>query len=67
MYMIPDDEYDMNIKHAMLHADLGQIYDLSKEKRNLVLPYEDRQKKIRKLQILPVQTYTLWETVHIFF
>ncbi|XP_031624857.1 gustatory and odorant receptor 22-like [Contarinia nasturtii] len=47
MYMIPDDEYDMNIKHAMLHADLGQIYDLSKEKRNLVLPYEDRHKKIR--------------------
>lgn len=44
MYMIPDDEFDVGIKHAMLHAD----YDLSKAKRNLVLPFEDHPKKIRK-------------------
>lgn len=48
VYMIPDDDYDTAIKHAMLHADLSQIYDMSKEKRNLILPYEDRQKMIRK-------------------
>lgn len=50
MYMIPDDDYDStNLnQQAMLHADLSQIYDMSKEKRNLILPYEDRQKIIRK-------------------
>lgn len=48
MYVIPDDDYDSGIKHAMLHADLSQIYHLSKGKRNLILPYEDRQKIIRK-------------------
>lgn len=48
MYVIPDDDYDSGIKHAMLHADLGHIYEMSKGKRNLILPYEDRQKIIRK-------------------
>lgn len=48
VYMIPDDDYDTAIKHAMLHADLSQIYEMSKEKRNLILPYEDHQKMIRK-------------------
>lgn len=59
MYMIPDDDYDTSIKHAMLHADLSQIYDMSKEKRNLILPYEDRQKIIRKSIILGRQSLTL--------
>ena len=59
MYMIPDDDYDTSIKHAMLHADLSQIYDMSKEKRNLILPYEDRQKIIRKSITLGRQLLTL--------
>lgn len=48
MYVIPDDDYDSGIKHAMLHADLSQIYEMSKEKRNLIQPFEDRQKITRK-------------------
>lgn len=47
MYTIPDDEYDDGIKHAMLHADLGQIYDLSREKSKLH-HYTDFQKILRK-------------------
>lgn len=63
MYMIPDDDYDTSIKHAMLHADLSQIYDMSKEKRNLILPYEDRQKIIRKSITLGRQLLTLCPSV----
>lgn len=46
MYVIPEDDYDHGIKHAMLHVDLGQIYNISH--KNLILPYEDRQKILRK-------------------
>lgn len=52
MYMIPDDDYDTGIRHAMLHADLSQIYDMSKGKRNFQLPDEDIQKIVRKYQRL---------------
>lgn len=48
MYMIPDDDLDAGIKHAMLHADLGRIYDISKEKKHLKLPDEDPLKIARK-------------------
>lgn len=47
MYTIPEADYDTGIKHAMLQADLGQIYEISKEKTNLHF-YTDHQKIIRK-------------------
>lgn len=50
MYMIPEDDLDTGIRHAMLHADLSQVYDISKGKRNLQLPDEDPQKIIRKFR-----------------
>lgn len=46
--MIPDDDFDESIRHAMLHADLGRIYDISKEKKHLQLPDEDPLKLTRK-------------------
>lgn len=48
MYIIPDDDFDVSLKHAMLHADLGRIYDISKEKIHLQLPDEDPLKIARK-------------------
>lgn len=48
MYMIPEDDFDSGIKHAMLHSDLSQIYLMSKAKGNLILPDGDREKIIRK-------------------
>lgn len=65
MYSIPEDEYDDCIKHAMLHADLGQIYDMSKEKSKLHF-YTDFQKILRKCMILcevPACTYHWWVRV----
>lgn len=50
MYMIPEDEYDVSIKHAMLHADLSQIYDIAKEKQNLQYNHDDFEKKLRKFR-----------------
>lgn len=47
MYTIPEDEFDGGIKHAMLHSDLGQIYDFSKEKKNLHV-HTDFAKLLRK-------------------
>lgn len=48
MYTIPEDDLDSGIRHAMLHSDLGQIYDLSKAKSHLQLPDEDPLKIARK-------------------
>lgn len=47
MYTIPEDEIDGGIRHAMLHSDLGQIYDLSKEKKSLHV-HTDFAKMLRK-------------------
>lgn len=52
MYMIPEDDFDTGIEHAMLHVDLGHIYNITNEKRRLSVPYKDRQKIIRKLILL---------------
>lgn len=46
MYAIPEDDYENKIKHAMLKSDLGQIFDISKEKKNLQFE-TDHQKRIR--------------------
>lgn len=48
MYTIPDDDFDTSIRYAMLHADLGRIYNISKEKKHLKLPDEDPLKIGRK-------------------
>lgn len=48
MYMIPEDDFDTGIKHAMLHVDLGDIYHISKERQHFNIPYEDPHKVIRK-------------------
>lgn len=48
MYTIPEDDFDTGIRHAMLHADLNQVYHITKEKRKFYMPNEDPQTVIRK-------------------
>lgn len=62
--MIPEDDLDTGIRHAMLHADLGRIYDISKEKKKVQLPDEDPLKIARKSQRQCLQIIKIEENIN---
>lgn len=48
MYTIPEDDFDTGIRHAMLHADLNQVFHITRKNNKCDIPDEDPQKVIRK-------------------